>query len=98
MSLFRSVLHQEIWIEHNCERCAHYNEEQGIACPILERALRTGRKPVEWDRNTRKNALMQDTIKCRAKVRYLPVRKPKVDNTIAMFDVSAPVDMDDDHA
>lgn len=95
MSLFKSVTHQEIWIEHHCHRCWH-----NPGCPILAKALRTDRKPVEWDRNPRKNALMQDSIKCNSETRQPPTiaRATVADETLSMFDVSAPVDMDTEHA
>lgn len=73
MTLFKSVTHQEIWIEHHCERCFHYSEEEGRACPILARALTTGRKPKQWDRNTSAKAqLMKDTIRCNEETRIPP--------------------------
>ena len=94
MSLFKSQTHQDIWIEHNCERCAHHP-----GCPIIAKAIRTKRKPPQWDRNPRKNALMHETIRCKDKVRVLPIPKvPKMFDDVPMFDVAAPVDMDPDHA
>lgn len=98
MSLFKSRLHQDIWIEHHCERCARLPGP----CPIIEKVLMADnpRKPVEWDRNTRKNALMQDSIKCNMEVSKLPIVRPKAfeDMTMAMFDVTPTTTMDTDHA
>jgi hypothetical protein len=93
MTLFKNETHQDIWIEHHCERCA-----RNPGCPIVLRAIRTGRKPKEWDRNPRKNALMQDSIKCTMECRVLPITKRVVNEDVPMFDVSAPVNMDGDHA
>jgi hypothetical protein len=79
-----------------CDRC-HYGR---VGCPILIKALDSGRKPVEWDRNPRKNALMQETIKCN-KFTTQPPRagvKRVVNEDVPMFDVQAPPDMDPDHA
>lgn len=103
MSLFKSVTHQEIWIEHHCGRC-HFGVRvrtgQGLQCPILARALRTDRKPVEWERNPRKGALMADTIKCHKETRTPPrtERAAVPDETLSMFDVTRTVTMDSDHA
>lgn len=96
--IFKNRTHQDIWIEHNCERCAH-----NPGCPIIGKIVATPldrqRKPVEWERNPRKNALMQDSIKCKSKVRTLPIaRAPKDFDDVPMFDVQAPVNMDGDHA
>jgi hypothetical protein len=95
MTLFKNQTHQDIWIQHHCERCFH-----GLDCPILERALRTKRKPPQWDRSTRKNALMQDTIKCNEFTTQPPLANAKrvVNEDVPMFDVQAPPDMDPDHA
>jgi hypothetical protein len=98
MALFRNATHQDIWIEHNCERCAH-----NPGCPIIIKVVQTPldrqRKPVEWERNPRKNALMQDSIKCKEKVTRLPIaRHPKSFDDVPMFDVAAQTDMDPDHA
>lgn len=94
MSLFRNQVHQDIWIEHHCERCWHHPD-----CPILRKALTSDRKPVEWDRNTRKGALMQDTIKCNSETRTAPPRPKPLGIDVPMFDVT-PTDatMDGDHA
>lgn len=104
MSLFKNKTHQDIWIESNCasgcHAYAHPDTVQHMRkpqCLILKRALRTDRKPPEWERNPRKNVLMAETIKCKAKSRT-PLPKPRVDNDVAMFDVAAPIQMDADHA
>jgi hypothetical protein len=96
MALFRSPLHQEVWIEHHCHRCYFH----GQGCTILSKALRTDRKPVEWDRNTRSGALMAETIKCNSETRQPPsLSRPVVNEDVPMFDVES-VDgpMDFDHA
>jgi hypothetical protein len=59
MTLFRTPTARDIWVDANCGRC--WRDPNG--CPILEKALRTDRKPVEWTRNPRAQ-LMQDSIKC----------------------------------
>lgn len=83
MTLFRNATHQDVWIEHHCERCAH-----NPGCPIVLKAITTGRKPKEWDRNTGKNLLMKDTIKCNAEVKQLPKPKPtKAFEDVPMFDL-----------
>jgi hypothetical protein len=84
MTLFKSQVHQDIWIEHHCERCARNPD-----CPIVLRAITTGRKPVEWKRNPRKNVLMQDTIKCEAECRTLPRQTKRVDmeQDCGLFDI-----------
>jgi hypothetical protein len=95
MTLFKNQTHKDIWIEHHCERCARHP-----GCPIVLRAIRTDRKPPQWDRSTRKNVLMQDSIKCREEVRKLPrdIRR-RIDIDVPMFDVT-PVPRGDegDHA
>jgi hypothetical protein len=98
MALFRSQLHQDIWIEHHCKRC-HFGQADTM-CPILHRALRSNRKPVEWERNTRTGALMSETMKCNTETRQPPtLSRPVVNEDVPMFDVET-VDgpMDSDHA
>lgn len=96
MTLFRNDTHRDIWLEHHCHMCFHH---QGAGCKIVQRALRTGRKPVEWERNPRKNALMQDSIKCNEETRSPPtLTKRVVNEDVPMFDVAAPIDMDTEHA
>lgn len=98
MSLFRSELHQEIWIEHHCNQCFYGKAD--TLCPILHRALRSNRKPVEWERNTRKNVTMAETIKCNMETRTPPrVERLIVDIDVPMFDVeTTDAAMDSDHA
>ena len=95
MSLFNNLTHQEIWIEHHCHQCW-----RNPGCPILGRALRTGRKPVEWKRNVRKNALMQDSMKCNEETQQPPsVKRTKAFDDVPMFDVEAVHKREDvDHA
>lgn len=80
--LFKNKTHRDVWIESNCERCAH-----NPGCTILAKALRTDRKPVEWERNPRKTALMAETIRCKSKTRVLPRPKP-LNIDVPMFDVT----------
>lgn len=97
MTLFKNQTHRDIWIEHNCERCARLPGP----CPIIAKVLMSEhpRKPVEWERSPRKNALMQESIKCKEKVSKLPIPKaPRDFKDVPMFDVQAPIDMDPDHA
>lgn len=98
MTLFKNETHQAIWVEHHCDRC-HFGQADTL-CPILHRALRSGRKPVEWERNPRKNVLMQDSIKCNSETRSPPTTAKRVvpDETGSLFDVAAPINMDGDHA
>lgn len=94
MSLFKNQVHQDVWIEHHCHLCW-----RNPGCTILAKALRTDRKPVEWQRNPRKNALMQDSIKCNEQSKQPPtVARIVEDTTGVLFDVDTPVQMDGDHA
>lgn len=95
MALFKNQTHQDIWIESNCGQCWFGSRN----CTILAWALGHGRKPAEWDRNTRKNVLMSETIRCKAKTKIAPgVRREKRFEDEPMFDVAPPVDMDTEHA
>jgi hypothetical protein len=98
--IFKNYTHQDIWIEHNCERCARFNAGScNILAKVITKPIDKQRKPVEWERNTQKNALMQNSIKCSEKVDRLPIPKlPKRFDDVPMFDVTAPVDMDPEHA
>lgn len=102
MSLFKNQTHQDIWIQHHCERCYFgrgLGDPMQPQCKILAFAIGHGRKPVEWDRSTRKNALMQDTIRCNKETRQPPRNiKASIDIDVPMFDVEPPVNMDGDHA
>jgi hypothetical protein len=92
--IFNNPVHQTIWVEHHCHRCWQYPD-----CRILERAIRTDRKPVEWERNRRKNVLMQDSIKCNEESRLPPPSsRPVVDENVPMFDVTPTGRMDSEHA
>lgn len=93
MTLFRNDTHRDIWIEHHCRTCFQPDEANrrlhgaDTQCPILQRALNTDRKPVEWERNPRPQ-LMQDTIICNS-YQDKP-RKAKADKQfedVGMFDV-----------
>lgn len=84
--IFKNQTHQDIWVEHHCHRCFHHN---GAGCEILQRALQSGRKPVEWDRNPRKGVLMQDSIKCNEETRLPPTTKAAARfEDVPMFDVT----------
>jgi hypothetical protein len=87
--LFKSETHQEVWIEHHCQRCCHHNEP----CLILARALRSGRKPKEWQRNNRAQ-LMVDSYRCDEFAKRPPKPQPvKLFEDVPMFDVE-PCDVD----
>lgn len=66
--LFRNDIHRDVWVEHNCGNCFQPNEVErrlqgkNTMCPILKRALDSGRKPVEWKRT--RSDLMAKSIKC----------------------------------
>lgn len=98
--IFKNFTHQDIWIEHNCQRCARFNNYScNILAKVITKPIDKQRKPVEWTRNPRKNALMQDSIKCSEKIRrFSNVKAPKQFDDVPMFDVTAPVDMDPEHA
>ncbi len=57
--LWKSSTAQDIWIEHNCDPCYRTAARTGQPCPILMRALTSGRKPVEWDRNPRASIISE---------------------------------------
>jgi hypothetical protein len=80
--LFKNPTEQDIWIEKNCDRCYRSSKKTGQPCPILMRALASGRKPPEWDRMPRAQTI--DTkIRCNARQVKAPTR-PKED--VSMFD------------
>lgn len=90
MTLFRNVTHQEVWIEHHCDPCFNSFKNSGSPCLILVRALTTGRKPREWERNTsnKKSQLMKDTMKCNAETKRPPkLERAKVFEDVPMFDL-----------
>lgn len=80
MTLFRSNTHQEIWRQRWCETCFQPEEAQrrlmgkDAVCPIWEKAMRTNRKPVEWDRKPRATD-MDRTIKCNEHTPKPPIKR-----------------------
>lgn len=97
MSLFRSAVHRAVWVESHCLGCWRYRSGRQIAdsgCPILDRADRTDRKPVEWQRNPR-GELMSDTYKCAEKASRPPRPPATEDATLPLFDITPVVDMGD---
>lgn len=93
MTLFRNDTHRDLWKQRWCHTCFEPHEAarriQGrdAVCPIWEKALRTGRKPVEWDR-TRSDE-MEKSIKCNAYTNR-PMRSMKPEQQfedVPMFDV-----------
>lgn len=85
MALFKSATHQQVWTGHWCDRC--YRDRD--ACPILAKALRTNRKPPEWDRKPRAQT-MADSIKCNEFGRRPPVNHrapPRFENE-PLFEVT----------
>jgi hypothetical protein len=95
MTLFKTPTAQDVWIEHHCLRCYRmaggFSPDDDIPCPILDKALTSGRKPPEWDRNQRAQ-LMQDAYRCNEFRTTPPRTKPKQYEDVPMFDVGAPVD------
>jgi len=92
--LFRNPTHQGVWVDRWCHSCFQPDEAarrlQGkdTQCPILERALRTGRKPVEWDRT--RNPDMERSIKCNAylaRPQAVTARPDKAFEDVPMFDI-----------
>ena len=69
MTLFKNDTHRDVWRQRWCETCFQPDEAarriQGkdTQCPIWGQAMRTDRKPVAWDRNTRSEE-MERSIKC----------------------------------
>lgn len=60
MTLFRTETPRGVWIEQHCVRCWRGKDAGDPArpqCPILTKAIRTDRKPVEWQRNPRANTI-----------------------------------------
>jgi len=95
MTLFRNSTHQEMWRQHWCETCFQPDEAarriQGKAtqCPIWEKAMRTGRKPPEWDRMPRADEMVK-TIRCNEHTPRPPINKRAPSNEITepLFDVT----------
>src|SRR5258708_38729490 len=71
MTLFRNTTHQEVWRMRWCETGFQTDEAQrriqgkDTQCPIWAAAIRSGRKPVAWERNPRADE-MERSIKCNA--------------------------------
>lgn len=86
MTVFKSVTHQQIWLENWCDRCWRLNN-----CSILRKFARTGRKPAEWQRNPRAQE-MADQVKCN-EFRTIPPKPTKVVDfeDVPMFDVEPAV-------
>lgn len=100
--LWRTDTHQSIWMERWCDRCAQPEaalgrHDLGSGCPILNQALKSGRKPREWDRMPNAQT-MDSTIKCNEFITEpASIRRPAVeDETLAMFDVT-PIAPEVDH-
>lgn len=95
MTLFRSQTHQEIWQMRWCETCFEEHEAarrlygKDSVCPIWERAMRSGRKPVQWDRKPRATD-MDRTITCNEYTSKPPMarRAKAVDEDVPLFDVT----------
>jgi hypothetical protein len=94
MTLFKTPTARDVWLGANCDRCYRHIGDR-YDCPILEKALRTDRKPVEWTRNPRAQ-LMQDSIKCGEFATRPPLVKRKGEQQfedVPMFDVEPVVDI-----
>lgn len=92
MTLFKNDTHQEIWMENWCDNCYQSFKNSGTSCPILVRALDSGRKPPQWERRPRET-LMAKTIKCNEFARKPPrAVRAKLFEDVPMFDV--PTDTD----
>lgn len=77
MTLFRTVTQRGVWIEEHCVRCWQGGDAGDPAkpqCPILAKAIRTERKPSEWQRNPRAN-----TIAGMYKCNEFSTKPPRVD-------------------
>lgn len=97
--LFRNDTHRDVWLDHHCHRCFQPDEAarrlhgKDTQCPIQERALRTDRKPVEWDRNPR-TTTMADSIRCNEFAARPPTSKAdKSFEDVPMFDIE-PAEID----
>jgi hypothetical protein len=97
LTLFKNQTHQEVWVEMNCHRCFQPQEAQrriqgkDTICPILNRALTSGRKPREWDR-TRSDE-MAKSIRCNA----FQARPPRVKFYGNTYEQDSIFDVDDLH-
>jgi hypothetical protein len=97
MTLFKNPTAQDVWVEHHCMRCYRlaggFGPDDEIPCPILERALRTDRKPKEWTRNQRAQ-LMQDAYRCNEYRTTPPRTKTKHFEDVSMFGDDTPYRVD----
>jgi hypothetical protein len=103
MTLFKTQTHLEVWQMRWCHTCFQPDEAQrrlqgkDTVCPIWEKAIRTGRKPVQWDRV--KTDLMEHTIRCNAYEQRPALTRQTGKNTaaenLAMFDVQPVCDVGD---
>jgi len=82
MAAFKSKTAQEVWVEHWCVRC--YRDQD--TCEILQKALRTNRKPKEWERNARAET-MAKAVTCTEFSRKppRPVKHQQFED-VSMFD------------
>lgn len=87
MTIFKTETQQGVWIEQWCVRC--YRTRNGVTvCPILDKALSTGRKPPEWIRKQRAQTI-ENMIKCTQFGTKPPVaRRGKQYEDVPMFDVN----------
>lgn len=92
MTLFHNNTHKELWRQRWCDTCFQKDEAkrriQGkeTACPIWAKAMKSDRKPPEWDR-TRSDE-MEKSIKCNAyEPRPAAVKRGNKFEDVPMFDV-----------
>lgn len=92
MTLFRSDTHRTAWISRWCDSCFQPDQAQlriqgtGNGCPILARALKSGRKPPQWDRT--RSTDMETSIKCNEySAKPAVVRRGTAFEDVPMFDV-----------
>lgn len=101
--LWPTPTHRDIWTERWCDRCAQPDQAitrrggDGDGCPILAKALSTGRKPKQWTRNPRAKTL-DSVMSCDEFLAEPPTvrRGTAEDHTLAMFDI-APIAPEVDH-
>jgi hypothetical protein len=94
MPVFRTQVHEDLWIEANCGTCFERHEAarrlhgKDTQCPILARYHRRKRKPAEWERT--RDPLMTKTIKCnehKARPESIKGNGIKDFEDVPMFDV-----------
>ncbi len=93
MTLFRSPTHRDVWQMRWCHTCFQPDEAarrlhgKDTQCPIWAKAMRTDRKPVEWQRNPRATD-MEKTIKCDQYTSRPPIvtRRPVVTKRAKMLE------------